>query len=506
MLRTVAFSRHTTALVAIAWLALGSSIALTSATFADDGTTTASPSAASTDGGSGGGAASSNTSDDGSGNSTAAVSSSNDSTASVDNTTAAAETTTQAAAATTQSTGDISHVTTPPPGPSVHQVQRSWNKNKWSGPNKKNKVKDGATTKTKTKPEIITTDNLPATTGTGQATAAGVKTKVHVEAHNEGTKPVANAYAKAKSGAIAVETTETPEQPLPAIAEVSTNDTTPTDGLSTSVAVAGSESIATAHAEGGDAPTAYATAGSDMYALAVGGKKPVVETFIDSPDSIDKSGKTKGQTWSISYVAGGQYTVAIATKHSAKAYASTYGAGTAFTADDVWAAAMTWASAYAEANRTTAHAWANAGAFGASGTSSGMSMAAAGSSGSASIRIELVHHVGQSSSAVAMQCSMKVTDWGFLNTVRPDERYRYMSCSCPQGWDNAPGIDRYCVRAATGEKVDAKVKAKTLGAVATKKKTSVARASTAKAVKNVAIGANQPMPITSLLGTDVAQN
>jgi hypothetical protein len=34
-----------------------------------------------------------------------------------------------------------------------------------------------------------------------------------------------------------------------------------------------------------------------------------------------------------------------------------------------------------------------------------------------------------------------------------------MSCSCPQGWDNAPGIDRYCVRAATGEKVDAKVTA-----------------------------------------------
>jgi hypothetical protein len=242
-----------------------------------------------------------------------------------------------------------------------------------------------------------------------------------------------------------------------------------------------------------------------MYALAVGGKKPVVETFIDSPDAIDKSGKLKGQTWSISYVAGGEYTVAIASRNSAKAYASTYGAGTSFTSDDVWAAAMTWASAYAEANRTTAHAWANAGAFGASGTSGGMSVAAAASSAGASIRIELVHHVGRSSQTVAMQCAMKVTDWGFLKTVRPDQRNRYMSCSCPEGWEGTPGVDRYCVRAATDTKIDLKTKAKTLGAVVTKKKTSVAKATT-KAVKNVAISGNQAMPIASLLETSVAQN
>jgi hypothetical protein len=356
----------------------------------------------------------------------------------------------------------------------VHQVQRGWGKNKWkgngnkwkNGPNKQNKL-NGGTYKGKSKPKNIKPD-----TGPGQATAAGVKTKVHVEAHNEGTKPVANAYANAKSGAIAKETTQ---DALPAITEVNTLDETPTDGLSTTVAVTGSESTATAHAEGGDTPTAYATAGSDMYALAVGGRKPVVETSLGAIEgSINKTGKTKGQSWSISYVAGGEYTVAIATRNSAKAYASTYGAGTSFTADDVWAAAMTWASAYAEANRTTASAWANAGAFGASGTSGGMSVAAAASSAGASIRIELVHHVGRSSSTVAMQCSMKVTDWGFLNTVPPDQRYRYMSCSCPQGWEGAPGADKYCVRATTGARDDAKAKVKILGA-ASAKKTKVAR-------------------------------
>jgi hypothetical protein len=205
-------------------------------------------------------------------------------------------------------------------------------------------------------------------------------------------------------------------------------------------------------------------------------------TVLDVEGANTKTGKLKGQTWSISYVAGGEYTVAIASRNSAKAYASTYGAGTSFTSDDVWAAAMTWASAYAEANRTTAHAWANAGAYGASGTSGGLSVAAAASSAGASIRIELVHHVGRSTSTIAMQCSMKVTDWSFLKTVRPDQRNSYMSCSCPEGWENAPGVDRYCVRATTGSN-DVKPKAKTLGAVVTKKKTSVAKVQT-KAAQN----------------------
>jgi hypothetical protein len=390
----------------------------------------------------------------------------------------------------------------------VHQVQRGWGKSKWkgngnkwkNGPNKQNKL-NGGTYKGKSKPKNIKPD-----TGPGQATAAGVKTKVHVEAHNEGTKPVANAYANAKSGAIAKETTQ---DALPAIAGEVTIDGPVGSGLSTSVAVTGSESTATAHAEGGDTPTAYATAGSDMYALAVGGKKPVATTFIAGDDVQTETKNKRGQSWSISYVAGGEYTVAIATRNSAKAYASTYGAGTSFTSDDVWAAAMTWASAYAEANRTTASAWANAGAFAGSGTSGGMSVAAAASSAGASIRIELVHQVGRSSKTVAMECAMKVTDWSFLKTVRPDQRNRYMSCSCPEGWENATGVDRYCVRAANDTKIDVKTKAKTLGAVVTKKKTSVAKVQT-KAVKNVAIrqnqAPNQAMPIASLLETSVAQN
>jgi hypothetical protein len=389
----------------------------------------------------------------------------------------------------------------------VHQVQRGWGKNKWKGngnkwkndPNKKSKLNGDGTYKSKNK---VKPNNIKPDTGPGQATAAGVKTKAHVEAHNEGTKPVANAYANAKAGAKAKETTQDAQ---PTSTEVNALDVAPTDGLSTSVAVTGSESTATAHAEGGDTPTAYATAGSDMYALAVGGRKPTAVTVLDVEGANTKTGKTKGQTWSISYVAGGEYTVAIATRNSAKAYASTYGAAGSFTADDVWAAAMTWASAYAEANRTTARAWANAGAFAGSGTSGGMSVAAAASSAGASIRIELVHRVGRSSQTVAMECAMKVTDWGFLKTVRPDQRNRYMSCSCPEGWEGAPGVDRYCVRAATDTKIDVKAKAKTLGAVVTKKKTSVAKVTT-KAVKNVAISSNQAIPIASLLETSTAQN
>jgi hypothetical protein len=450
MSRNVAFSRTTTAWLAIAWLALGSTLLLTTATFADDdGSSSAAGASASADGGSSGGAASSTNGTEGGGNPSAGVVSTTETSATVTDTTAPAETTTQAAAATSQSTGG------PKESPSIRQAERGkfgnrhkgtwgfWGKNKnWKNKETLRKGYIPGRERNNAKNQVKPKD-APRNVRTGQATAAGVKTKVHVKAYNNGKKPIADAYANAKAGAVAVDH----------------------NGPSTSVAVTGSESTATAHAEGGDKPTAYATAGSDIYALAVAGEDPYAEANAGE-GALTQSQTVNGESWAISYVAGGQYTVAVATKDTAKAYASTYGAGTSFTADDVWAAALTWASAYAEANNLTATAWANAGGVGSAGTSGGVSVAAAASHGSASIRIELVRHnggpSGGSSGSVSVQCSVKVTDWAVLRSVRPEERHRYMSCTCPHGWENAPGINRYsCVRVANKKGASLTVKDKT---------------------------------------------
>jgi hypothetical protein len=43
---------------------------------------------------------------------------------------------------------------------------------------------------------------------------------------------------------------------------------------------------------------------------------------------------------------------------------------------------------------------------------------------------------------------LKVNDWGLLKKVAAEERYRYLSCTCPPGWRNPTGAGKFsCVRA-----------------------------------------------------------
>ncbi len=454
--------------------------------YAEDGTT-ATPTSAQSEGGSTSSGSSSSSSP---GKSTSVASDQNSGSATVDtgSGTAAAQDQTSGSATSSQATGDLTQPDPPTPAPSVHATihngKKAWNNDggrrqgKWrhrddqssgaalkgnaAGPrhkqfnpsssntpktfsrkNSSNTPKTFARqnkTSSKTKPPRTTIATVPTPHGTGQATAAGAATQASAEAHNEGTKPVSNASASAQAGGIAIEATDT--GPI-AVAKTESTDPESTDP-SVSIALTGSESSAKAHAEGGDAPTAYAEAGSDIYAEAIGGADKSA-TAKAGEGAIEKSLNTGNEVWAIAYVAGGQYSVAVATDTSAKAYSSTYGAGNAFTVDDVWAAALTWATAYAEANNYTALAWADAGAQGSAGTTGGMSVAASASHASAQIRIEL-HHPGSSAGSggsASIECHLTVTDLEHLKKVRPEERIRYMSCACPIGWHNAPGKDSY---------------------------------------------------------------
>jgi hypothetical protein len=226
-----------------------------------------------------------------------------------------------------------------------------------------------------------------------------------------------------------------------------------------------SASNATAYAAGGAQPVAYTSAGSNTYAAAVGGEVRSVVAEVNAEDAIHQSLVNDNESWAIAYVAGGQYSIAVATKDSASAYSSTYGAGTAgasFTADDVWAAALTWAQAYASANNLSATAWAAAGASASANTSGGSSVAASVSRAGATIRLELVQHGSSSSSSGAVSsidCKVTVTDWEMLKRVKPEQRARYLKCECPVGWQHPAGAGRFsCVRGGQASEAAAPIR------------------------------------------------
>jgi hypothetical protein len=246
--------------------------------------------------------------------------------------------------------------------------------------------------------------------------------------------------------------------------------------------------------------------------MAVGGENRTVVAEVNAPDVIRQSLVTDDENWAIAYVADGQYSIAVATKNSATAYSSTYGSGSAaFTPDDVWAAALTWASAYATANKLTATAWATAGASAAAGTSSGGSAAVSASTARATIRLELVSHSSSSSSSnsTSVDCILTATDWKFLKRVKPEQRARYLSCECPQGWSHPTGAAKFaCERvpaAPTLVVATADIAPTvTLGsAVPAKPAKPVVIASTSKgknkpaAVASTAKGTNKPVAVAS---------
>ncbi|MCX5569245.1 hypothetical protein [Kaistia nematophila] len=90
-----------------------------------------------------------------------------------------------------------------------------------------------------------------------------------------------------------------------------------------------------------------------------------------------------GGSESIAYTDTGAYSIAISTRTSATAMSSTFAAGSAFTARDVYAAARSAATAYAHATQTNATAWARATAFAKGKTPTGLSSASSSSFASA---------------------------------------------------------------------------------------------------------------------------
>jgi hypothetical protein len=67
-----------------------------------------------------------------------------------------------------------------------------------------------------------------------------------------------------------------------------------------------------------------------------------------------------GSSMSMAYTDTGTYSIAISNRVSATAMSSTFASGTAFTARDVKSAARSAVSAYAQATKTGATAWARA--------------------------------------------------------------------------------------------------------------------------------------------------
>jgi hypothetical protein len=433
------------------WLLAGLTLPLVaSPTFADDAPAASStaPSGADSGGGSSASAASSTTSSDSNGT-TAAAAVTNNSTSTVDQGggTANADTTTTGAAASSQSTGGVPPPSPPPPAPTVHEVVTTPLPSDTDAPPSPELAAPAVDQQVQAQTELDTPAPPTPVITTGQGTAAGAASQVTAEAHNDGDTPVATASASSQAGAIAVQVTTA--APTPSIASVETNVVPPSGDIAGVAAVAVSSSNADAFAKGGDAPMAYTSAGSGTYAAAVGGENRSVVAEVAAPDAIHQSLINDNESWAIAYVAGGQYSIAVATQDSATAYSSTYGAGTAFTSDDVWAAALSWATAYATANKLTATAWATAGASASAGTSGGASVAVSASAGRAQIRLELVSHSSSGSSSTAsVECTIRVIDWQLLKRVKPEQRARYLSCECPPGWRNPVGAGRFsCVRA-----------------------------------------------------------
>jgi YD repeat-containing protein len=256
------------------------------------------------------------------------------------------------------------------------------------------------------------------------------------EAHNNGPTPEASAKADAKAGAIGVTIGDGSSADItvtPAVQAVVVLGDVPLVG----VAVAGAASGASAAATGGNTPTAYTNAGSGAFALAIGGKTPTVQaSACDCQDQTVQTTDVGGKKTAIAYIAAGQYSVAVADKFSARAFSNTYGTGTAFTADDVFAAAKTWAAAWASANQDSASAGAVAGAGARGETPIGYAIAASASRAGARITIDFVPQSGSSSSSQPerLQCVLKVKDWKKWNHLPVEVRRKALLCIWPTKW------------------------------------------------------------------------
>lgn len=145
-----------------------------------------------------------------------------------------------------------------------------------------------------------------------------------------------------------------------------------------------SGSVVAAKAVGGATPKARARAGSDTYAKAVGGKHELAVADA-GPHDITRTTHVHGEVIAVAYTKSGSYAYAVATRHSAAAYATTFGNGVAFVGHDLSSAAQTAAEAFASASMWQAHAMASAYAAGSGSWAGGASSAWSSAHASASL-------------------------------------------------------------------------------------------------------------------------
>jgi hypothetical protein len=239
--------------------------------------------------------------------------------------------------------------------------------------------------------------------------------------------------AGANTGATAQVTANGTDLTAEASADAGANGASHTDN---GLGLADSDSQAYAKAANGDAPTAYATVGSDTWALAIGGENYSAAAFANGVDSIVETRNGKYRTITIAYTKDGQYSVAIASPWRATAFASTYGDGGAFTVDDIIAAAKTQARAFATAGKYDASAWASSRAKGFGGNKYGVSAAASASRAGAHLSIEIHQTSGPSAGAgtasfIPGACTLTVSDWKKWKKLSLAERKNHVRCGCP---------------------------------------------------------------------------
>jgi len=248
-------------------------------------------------------------------------------------------------------------------------------------------------------------------------TAAGVYTGAHATSFNKGRLLRAEAAADAGAGAVGVTV----------------------DGAA---ALAGTQSSAAAVATAGRNPGAVAVAGTDVFAQAVGGRNLV--TIADAGlNDIVQSLHTPRASVTIAYTEAGAYTIAIATRRDATAFAATDGMAFAstpagadglpslnsITPSQILAFAKTAAAAYATANATSATAAAGAWASAAAATPSGHSYASSESYAAATVEIRLVQGASPASPDDQIAACVE-KDWRWWKKLSEAQREKWRRVIC----------------------------------------------------------------------------
>lgn len=266
-------------------------------------------------------------------------------------------------------------------------------------------------------------------TSDGSGGSAGTTTSGNAGASQNGEN--GNTSADANTLAQAGVTADGTDLTAEALAAANAGGTSKTDdgGL----AKADSDSLAYALAKNGDAPSAFALAGSDTWALAIGGAN-YSATALAGLDSIIETKNGKWRKITIAYTKDGQYSVAIASPWRATAFASTYGNGGAFTVDDIFAAVKTAAKAFATAGKHDASAWAEARARGIGGNQFGVSSAASASRAGAFLHIEITRSGSPGAGTASFlpgACTLTVSDWKKWKKLSLAQRKKHVHCGCP---------------------------------------------------------------------------